>query len=71
MLAGQAAGTRCGLSASCVGTTTQRVSCDLGVVAPRLHSCVSFVESEDEPVVRKFLTDVIMRFGELMREERK
>jgi hypothetical protein len=39
MLAGQAAGTRCGLSASCVGTTTQRVSCDLGVVAPRLGYC--------------------------------
>jgi DNA-binding MarR family transcriptional regulator len=54
-------------------TEAGRAKCEdaVGVVAPRLHSCVSFVESQDEPVVRKFLTDVIMRFGELMREERK
>ena len=38
MSAGQAAGTHCALSESCVGTTTQRVSCDLGVLALWLGS---------------------------------
>jgi hypothetical protein len=33
MSAAQAAGTNCALSESCVGTTTQRGSCDLGVLA--------------------------------------
>jgi hypothetical protein len=33
MSAGQAAGTHCALSESCVGTTTQRLSCNLGVFA--------------------------------------
>jgi hypothetical protein len=41
------------------------------VVAPRLSSCLAFVDPADEPVIRKFLSDMIMRFGELMREERK
>src|SRR5213080_3366036 len=36
--AGQAAGTHCALSESCVGTTTQRVSCDLSVGALWLGS---------------------------------
>jgi DNA-binding MarR family transcriptional regulator len=41
------------------------------IMAPRLSSCLSFVDPADEPVIRKFLSDMIMRFGELMREERK
>jgi hypothetical protein len=38
MSAEQAAGTHCVLSESCVGTTTHRVSCDLGVLALSLGS---------------------------------
>jgi hypothetical protein len=40
MLAAQAAGTHCALSESCVGTTTQRGSCDLGVLALWLGSAL-------------------------------
>jgi DNA-binding MarR family transcriptional regulator len=43
----------------------------LTVVGPRLSNCLAFVDPADEPVIRKFLSDMIMRFGELMREERK
>jgi hypothetical protein len=32
-VAAQAAGTNCTLSESCVGTTTQRCSCDVGLLA--------------------------------------
>lgn len=54
-------------------TDTGRRKCDeaLTVVAPRLSSCLAFVDPADEPVIRKFLSDMITRFGELMREERK
>ena len=54
-------------------TEAGRRKCDeaLAVVAPRMSSCLAFVEPADEPVIRKFLTDMIMRFGELIREERK
>src|SRR5260370_30064818 len=38
MSAGQAAGTHCALSEFCVGTTTQRGSCDLGPLALWLGS---------------------------------
>ena len=54
-------------------TDAGRRKCDqaLTVVAPRLSSCLAFVDPADEPVIRKFLSDTIMRFGELIREERK
>jgi DNA-binding MarR family transcriptional regulator len=54
-------------------TDAGRRRCDeaLTVVAPRLSSCLAFVDPADEPVIRKFLSDMIMRFGELMREERQ
>ena len=40
------------------------------IMAPRLRSCLAFVDPADEPVIKKFLSDLIMRFGELSREER-
>jgi hypothetical protein len=54
MSAAQAAGTHCALSESCVGTTTQRGSCDLRVLALWLGSalclgserCAEFIYSE-------------------------
>jgi DNA-binding MarR family transcriptional regulator len=54
-------------------TDAGRRKCDeaLRVVAPRLSSCLASVDPADEPVIRKFLSDMIMRCGELMREERK
>jgi DNA-binding MarR family transcriptional regulator len=54
-------------------TEAGRAKCEnaVAVVAPRLHRCVEFVDPPDEPAIRKFLTGVIMRFGELHREERK
>jgi DNA-binding MarR family transcriptional regulator len=53
-------------------TEAGRRKCDeaVAVLAPRLSSCLSFVDPADEPVIRKFLSDMIMRFGERMREER-
>jgi DNA-binding MarR family transcriptional regulator len=53
-------------------TEAGRRTCEeaVAIIAPRLHKCVEFVDPADEPVIRKFLTGVIMRFGELMREER-
>jgi DNA-binding MarR family transcriptional regulator len=53
-------------------TEAGRRKCEeaLAVVAPRLHSCVAFVDPDDEPAIRKFLTGVITRFAGLMREER-
>ena len=54
-------------------TEAGRRKCDeaLTVLAPRLSSCLAFVDPADEPVIRKFLSGMIMRFGQLMREERK
>jgi DNA-binding MarR family transcriptional regulator len=54
-------------------TDAGRRKCDeaLTVVVPRLGRCVGSVDPMDEPVIRKFLVDTIMRFGELIREERK
>ena len=54
-------------------TDAGRRKCDeaLAVVGPRLSNCLAFVDPADEPVIRRFLSDMIMRFGELMREERK
>jgi DNA-binding MarR family transcriptional regulator len=54
-------------------TEAGRRKCEeaLAVVAPRLRSCLDFVDPADQPVIRKFLTDMIVRFGELIREERK
>jgi DNA-binding MarR family transcriptional regulator len=54
-------------------TDAGRRKCDaaLTVIAPRLSNCLAFVDPADEPVIRKFLSDMIMRFGELIREERK
>jgi DNA-binding MarR family transcriptional regulator len=54
-------------------TDAGRRKCDEAVMimAPRLSSCLAFVDPADEPVIRKFLSDLIMRFGELVREERK
>jgi DNA-binding MarR family transcriptional regulator len=43
----------------------------LAQVAPRLSSCLAFVDPADEPVIRKFLVDTITTFGDLVREERK
>ena len=43
----------------------------LAQVAPRLSSCLAFVDPADEPVIRRFLVDTITTFGELVREERK
>ncbi|MDR3035714.1 MAG: hypothetical protein LBV78_21885, partial [Kitasatospora sp.] len=53
-------------------TEAGRRTCEEAVMimAPRLSSCLAFVDPADEPVIRKFLSDLIMRFGELMREER-
>ena len=54
-------------------TEAGRRKCDeaVTVLAPRLSSCLAFVEPADEPVIRKFLSGMIMRFGQLVREERK
>jgi hypothetical protein len=54
-------------------TAAGRRKCDeaLATVAPRLSSCLAFVDPADEPVIRKFLVDTITTFGELVREERK
>jgi DNA-binding MarR family transcriptional regulator len=43
----------------------------LALLTPRLAACFDFVDPADEPVIRKFLGEVIMRFAELTREERK
>lgn len=52
-------------------TETGRRVCDaaLAEVAPVVARGLDFVDPDDEPVIRKFLTSTIMRFGELMREE--
>lgn len=54
-------------------TEAGRRKCDeaLAQVAPRMSSCLAFVDPADEPVIRKFLTETITTFGDLVREERK
>jgi DNA-binding MarR family transcriptional regulator len=54
-------------------TEAGRRKCEeaLMVVAPRLSASLDFVDPADEPVIRKFLANVIERFAVLMREERK
>ena len=54
-------------------TAAGRRKCDdaLTVIAPRLSSVLAYVDPADEPVIRKFLADTIMEFGQLIREERK
>jgi DNA-binding MarR family transcriptional regulator len=54
-------------------TEPGRRKCDeaLAQVGPRMSSCLAFVDPADEPVIRKFLTDTITTFGDLVREERK
>jgi DNA-binding MarR family transcriptional regulator len=54
-------------------TGAGRRKCDevLTRAAPRLSSCLAFVDPADEPVIRKFLLDTITTFGDLVREERK
>ena len=53
-------------------TNAGRRKCEEAVMimAPRMSSCLAFVDPADEPVIRKFLSGMIMRFGELIREER-
>ena len=38
--------------------------------APRWREAFDFVDPADEPVIRKFFTDTIAHFGELIRKER-
>ena len=54
-------------------TEEGRRACEqaLGAVAPRLSRAVAFVDPADEPVIRAFLSKMIMRSAELIREERK
>jgi MarR family transcriptional regulator, organic hydroperoxide resistance regulator len=40
------------------------------MAAPRWQAAFSFVSPADEPVIRKFFTDMIGHFGELVRKER-
>jgi DNA-binding MarR family transcriptional regulator len=54
-------------------TEAGRRKCEqaLAVVGPRLSSCLEFVDPDDEPVIRKFLTDIVKHIGNIIREERK
>ena len=54
-------------------TEPGRRACEqaLAAVAPRLSRAVAFVDPADEPVIRAFLSKMIMRSAELIREERK
>jgi DNA-binding MarR family transcriptional regulator len=48
----------------------QKVEEAIALIGPRWRDAFDYVDPADEPVIRKFLTDTIGRFGALIREER-
>jgi DNA-binding MarR family transcriptional regulator len=53
-------------------TDAGRQACEryVAVAGPRWRAAFDFVSPADEPVIRKFFTEMIDRFGELTRKER-
>ena len=53
-------------------TEKGRRACEdyFAAAGPRWRDAFSFVDPADEPVVRRFFTDMIEHFGELVRKER-
>ncbi|MBV9384254.1 MAG: winged helix-turn-helix transcriptional regulator [Streptosporangiaceae bacterium] len=47
-----------------------KVDAALGETVPRWHDAFDYIDSADEPVIRKFLVDTIERFSKLVQEER-
>ena len=51
-------------------TGRQKVEEAISLIGPRWRDAFGYVDSADEPVIRKFLIDTIDHFGTLIREER-
>jgi DNA-binding MarR family transcriptional regulator len=52
------------------GAGRRKVEEAISLIGPRWQEAFGYVDPADEPVIRKFLTQTIDRFGTLIREER-
>ena len=47
-----------------------QVMSTVAAMAPKWHDALDYIDTADEPVIRKFLLDTIERFGTLVQKER-